>query len=132
MLHRTIFGSLERFIGILIEHYAGAFPLWLSPVQVKLLTVTQRADEAAKDFSLKLRKLGLRVEIDLRNEKLGYKIREAQKEKTPYTLVFGDKEIQNHTASVRTRAGKDLGEMTIDSFFELIKDEKDPPHWDLS
>ncbi|MDR2354167.1 MAG: threonine--tRNA ligase [Deltaproteobacteria bacterium] len=131
MLHRTIFGSLERFIGILIEHYAGAFPLWLSPVQVKLLTVTQRADDWAREFALDLRKSGLRVELDLRNEKLGYKIREAQKEKTPYILVFGDKEIENKTSSVRTRASKDLGEKSLSDFLELIKDEKDPPKWDL-
>jgi threonyl-tRNA synthetase len=130
MLHRTVFGSLERFLGVLVEHFAGAFPLWLSPVQARLVTVTQRADAAAESFRRALRKSGLRVELDLRNEKLGYKIREAQKEKIPYVLVFGDREAENGTASVRARPGKDLGPMGPEAFLGHIKGEKDPPSWE--
>ncbi|MDR2200455.1 MAG: threonine--tRNA ligase [Deltaproteobacteria bacterium] len=126
MLHRTIFGSLERFLGILIEHYAGAFPFWLSPVQARLLTVTQRADEAARLFSWKLKKAGIRAETDLRNEKLGYKIREARNEKIPYVLVLGDKEAERGTVTVRARSGEDLGEMTFEGFLEAVKDEIAP------
>jgi threonyl-tRNA synthetase len=129
MLHRTVFGSLERFIGVLIEHFAGVFPLWLAPVQAVLLTVTSRADELALSFGKTLKKSGLRVEIDLRNEKLGYKIREAQLAKIPYILVFGDKEVENRTTAVRRR-GKELGAMTLESFLELIGPEVKCPSWD--
>ncbi|MDR2338582.1 MAG: threonine--tRNA ligase [Deltaproteobacteria bacterium] len=132
MLHRTIFGSIERFIGVLIEHYAGAFPLWLSPVQVRLATVTSRADDAARSFCLALKKSGLRAELDLRNEKLGYKIREAQKDKIPYVLVFGDKEAESGEASVRERSGKDLGPMSLSAFLGLVGSLKDPPSWEIS
>ena len=130
MLHRTIFGSLERFIGILIEHFAGAFPMWLSPVQVQILTVTERADEAALNFASSLKKQGYRVETDLRNEKLGYKIREARMSKTPYVLVIGDKEAEKGTASVRARGGTDLGEMTLEAFLERTAKEREAPSWD--
>ncbi|MDR2141870.1 MAG: threonine--tRNA ligase [Deltaproteobacteria bacterium] len=129
MLHRTVFGSLERFIGILIEHFAGDFPLWLAPTQAILLTVTSRADEVAESFGARLRKLGLRVEIDLRNEKLGFKIREAQMAKIPYILVFGDKEAQTGQASVRRR-GQEVGSMTLESFGELVQPEAQCPSWD--
>ncbi|MDR2349858.1 MAG: threonine--tRNA ligase [Deltaproteobacteria bacterium] len=130
MLHRTIFGSLERFIGVLIEHFGGAFPMFLSPVQVLILTVTQRADEAAKAYAKGLKKRGYRAETDLRNEKLGYKIREARMSKIPYVLVIGDKEAENGTAAVRERGGKELGEMNLEAFVSLTEKEKDPPSWD--
>jgi threonyl-tRNA synthetase len=130
MLHRTVFGSLERFIGILIEHYGGNFPLWLSPVQVVLVTVTNRADELANFFAKELKKRNLRVEIDLRNEKLGYKIREARLNKLPFILVFGDKEVQEGTASVRRLGGEELGTMTVEDFGQLAAKEAAIPSWD--
>jgi threonyl-tRNA synthetase len=130
MLHRTVFGSLERFIGILIEHYAGAFPPWLAPVQAILLTVTERADEAALGFAAALKRAGLRVETDLRNEKLGYKIREARLAKTPYILVFGDQEVQSGTANVRRRGREDTESMTLEAFINLARAEAKPPSWD--
>jgi len=130
MLHRTIFGSLERFIGILTEHYAGAFPAWLSPEQARLLTVTSRADEAAAGFRASLRRAGLRAEADLRNEKLGFKIREAQLQKVPFMLVMGDKEVENGTVAVRRRGGEDLGVLPLADFIALAKKETTPPNWD--
>jgi threonyl-tRNA synthetase len=130
MLHRTIFGSLERFIGILIEHFGGAFPMWLSPVQVRILTVTDRADSAVLNFASKLKKLGYRVETDLRNEKLGYKIREARMSKAPYVLVIGDKEAEKGTADVRARGGVELGEMTLEDFLSRTEKEREVPSWD--
>jgi len=132
MLHRTIFGSIERFIGILTEHYAGAFPAWLSPEQVRVLTVTSRADESARQVKAKLRKVGLRAEADLRNEKLGYKIREAQMQKVPYMLVLGDNEVENGTVAVRRRGGEDLGIMSLDDFIVRALTESEPPSWDLN
>jgi len=130
MLHRTIFGSLERFIGILTEHYAGAFPAWLAPEQIRLLTVTSRADEAAADFRAQLRRAGLRAEADLRNEKLGFKIREAQLQKVPFMLVLGDKEVENGTVAVRRRGGEDLGVMSLPDFIALAQKETAQPRWD--
>ena len=125
MIHRVVFGSIERFIGVITEHFAGAFPAWLSPVQVKLLTVTERADEYAKDIAEKLNAAGYRVEADLRNEKIGKKIREATLEKIPYMLVVGDRDIENKTVSVRMRSGEDLGAMSIDAFEALLKEAVD-------
>ncbi len=116
MIHRVVFGSIERFIGVITEHFAGAFPLWLSPVQVKVLPVTERAHEYANQIAAKLDEAGIRAESDLRSEKLGYKIREAQMQKIPYMLVVGDRDIENGTVSVRTRKGDDLGAMTPDAF----------------
>ena len=130
MLHRTIFGSIERFVGILTEHFAGAFPAWLSPEQVRLLTVTSRADDFAKEAQARLRKKGLRAEVDLRNEKLGYKIREAQMQKLPFMLVIGDKEVENGAVAVRRRGGEDLGVMSLDDFIKLALKETEKPHWD--
>lgn len=130
MLHRTIFGSIERFVGILTEHYAGAFPAWLSPEQMRILTVTSRADDFAVEVRAKLRRKGLRAEADLRNEKLGYKIREAQMQKVPFMLVMGDKEVEDGTVAVRRRGGEDLGVMTIDDFIELALKETAQPRWD--
>ena len=127
MLHRTILGSLERFIGILIEHYAGAFPAWLAPEQVRILTVTSRADEWAREIYNTLHDAGVRVELDLRNEKLGAKVREAQLQKVPYMLVLGDSEVENRQMTPRLRSGKNLEAMELDKFLALIKKESQPP-----
>ena len=116
MIHRVVLGSIERFIGVITEHFAGAFPLWLTPVQVKVLPVTDRAHEYAKSITQKLTDANIRVEDDCRSEKLGYKIREAQMQKIPYMLVVGDRDMENGTVSVRTRKGDDLGAMTLDAF----------------
>ena len=125
MIHRVVLGSIERFIGVITEHFAGAFPTWLSPVQVKILTVTERADEYAKEIAAKLDAAGFRAETDLRNEKIGKKIREATLEKTPYMLVLGDRDVENQTVSVRTRSGEDLGAMAYDAFAALLKEAVD-------
>ena len=123
MIHRVVFGSIERFIGVITEHFAGAFPLWLTPVQVKVLPVTDRAHEYAKDLTQKLVDAGIRAEDDCRSEKLGYKIREAQMQKIPYMLVVGDRDLENGTVSVRTRKGEDLGAMTMDAFLSKCLSE---------
>jgi threonyl-tRNA synthetase len=120
MIHRVVFGSIERFIGVITEHYAGAFPVWLSPVQAMVMPITDRANDYALELKDKLSALGVRVETDLRNEKIGYKIREAQMQKLPYMLVVGDKERENGTVSVRTRGGVDLGAMPVDEFIAKI------------
>ena len=125
MIHRVVLGSIERFIGVITEHFAGAFPAWLNPVQVKLLTITDRADAYAKDVAARLDALGFRVETDLRNEKIGKKIREATLGKIPYMLVMGDRDIENGTVSVRTRGGEDLGAMSLDAFAAMLKEEVD-------
>ncbi|MBW2060576.1 MAG: threonine--tRNA ligase [Deltaproteobacteria bacterium] len=127
MIHRTILGSIERFIGVLIEHYAGAFPVWLAPVQAIVLTVTDRGDEYARQVCDKLKSEGLRVEPDLRNEKLGLKIREAQLMKIPYMLVIGDREVARGGVSPRTRAGEDLKFMTVEEFLARVRPEAQPP-----
>lgn len=124
MIHRVVFGSIERFIAILTEHYAGAFPLWLAPVQVKVLPITDRAREYALAIAEKLESEDFRVETDLRNEKIGYKIREAQVQKIPYMLVVGDKEAEQGTVSVRHRGEGDLGGMSLDEFLEKIRLEE--------
>ena len=123
MIHRVVFGSIERFIGVITEHFAGAFPLWLTPVQVKVLPVTDRAHEYAKDLTQKLVDAGIRAEDDCRSEKLVYKIREAQMQKIPYMLVVGDRDMENGTVSVRTRKGEDLGAMTMDAFLSKCLSE---------
>ena len=120
MIHRTVYGSMERFIGILIEHYAGAFPAWLAPVQVKVLPITSRVHAYAESIAQKLAGQGFRVETDLRSEKIGYKIREAQMEKIPYMLVLGDKEAESGQVSVRSRSEGDLGAMSWDDFSALL------------
>ena len=121
MLHRVVFGSIERFIGIITEHFAGAFPLWLSPVQVKVMTITNRADEAAKKMMDILNENGIRAELDDRNEKIGFKIREAQNLKIPYMLVIGDKEAAEGNVSVRARGKGDIGTMKADEFVNIAK-----------
>ena len=123
MIHRVVFGSIERFIGIITEHFAGAFPVWLSPVQVKVMPITDRTADYAKDVAAKLSAAGVRVETDLRNEKIGYKIREAQMQKTPYMLVIGDREAESGAVAVRTRGGEDLGAIPLDAFIERITGE---------
>ena len=125
MIHRVVFGSIERFIGILTEQYAGAFPLWLAPVQVKVLPISENTHEYAKKVNDALASAGLRSEVDLRNEKIGYKIREAQLQKTPYMLVVGDKELENNTVSVRSRKDGDLGAISLNDFIAKASDEVD-------
>ena len=125
MIHRVVFGSIERFIGIITEHFAGAFPAWLAPVQVKILPVTDRALDYAKDLSDALDGQGFRVEVDDRNEKIGKKIREATLEKVPYMIVVGDRDMENKTVSVRTRAGEDLGAMSLENFSAKLKEVVD-------
>ena len=123
MIHRVVFGSIERFIGVITEHFAGAFPVWLSPVQARVMPITDRAADYAKQLAERLDQEGVRVDTDLRNEKIGYKIREAQMQKLPYMLVVGDKEAEAGTVSVRTRGGVDLGAMPVDDFIAKIKEE---------
>ncbi len=123
MIHRVVLGSIERFIGVITEHFAGAFPLWLAPVQVKVLPVTDRAHEYAKSLNNQLCDANIRSEVDLRSEKLGYKIREAQLQKIPYMLVVGDRDMENGTVSVRTRTGEDLGAMTMEAFLAKCNEE---------
>jgi threonyl-tRNA synthetase len=123
MIHRALFGSLERFFGVLIEHYAGLFPLWLAPVQLAVLTITERQDDYARSVVEALRKKGLRVEADLRNEKIGFKIREHTLKRVPYLLVLGDREMETQTVAVRTRSGEDLGSMGIDPLLTRIQAE---------
>jgi threonyl-tRNA synthetase len=123
MLHRTLLGSMERFLGVLIEHYAGAFPTWLAPVQAIILTVTDRQNTYGEQLYQRLLTAGVRVEKDLRNEKLGYKIREAQLQKIPYMLVVGDREVEAGGVSPRRRDGKDLKLMEADDFIRLVMEE---------
>ncbi len=123
MIHRVVFGSIERFIGILIEHFAGKFPLWLSPVQVKILTISDQYIDCAKAIEMTLKKAGLRCEVDERAEKIGCKIRTAQLEKIPYMLVIGGKEVQTNSVSVRKRDAGDLGSMSIDRLLEILRGE---------
>ena len=113
MLHRAILGSFERFIGILIEHYEGKFPTWLSPVQVAVLNITDNQAEFVKTVEKQLRNQGIRAVADLRNEKIGFKIREHTMQRVPYLLVVGDREVETQSVAVRTRSGKDLGVMPI-------------------
>ena len=122
MIHRVAFGSMERFIGILIEHYAGAFPVWIAPLQVKILPITDRNMEYAQTLASKLREADIRVEVDERSEKIGYKIREAQMEKVPYMLVLGDKEAESGMVAVRVRGQGDVGTMSFDAFEKMVHD----------
>ncbi|HKX55430.1 MAG TPA: threonine--tRNA ligase, partial [Xanthomonadales bacterium] len=120
MLHRAILGSLERFIGILIENYAGAFPAWLAPVQAVVLNISEKQNDYCKSVSQVLRNKGFRVDPDLRNEKIGFKIREHTLAKVPYLLVIGDREVEDGKVAVRTRAGEDLGSMSPDDFAKRL------------
>ena len=123
MIHRVVYGSIERFIGILIEHYAGAFPAWLAPTQVRILPITDKHVAYAKELNDKMFALGLRVYLDDRNEKIGYKIREAQVQKIPYMLVIGDKEVEEATVAVRRRSEGDLGAMKAEDFIAMLQKE---------
>ncbi len=125
MIHRALMGSIERFFGCLIEHYAGAFPLWLAPVQVILLPITDSQNAYAEEVAAKLEENGIRVEKDLRNEKIGFKIREAQMAKTPYMLVLGDKEVQSGQVAVRKRRSQDTHTLSLDDFLKQLKHEID-------
>jgi threonyl-tRNA synthetase len=126
MIHRVILGSLERFIGVLVEHHAGAFPVWLAPVQVILLTVTDRTVAYAQEVWKDLLDAGIRVQLDTRNEKLNLKIREAQVQKIPYMLVIGDREAQTRTVAPRKRSGEQMAPLSLESFIQLIRQESDP------
>ena len=121
MVHRALFGSIERFFGVLIEHYGGAFPLWLAPVQVGLVPISERHHDYAKKVEAELKAAGLRVEVDSRNEKMNGKIRDFANQKTPYILVFGDKEEAGNAVSVRTRGKGDQGSMLLSEFVTKAK-----------
>lgn len=123
MIHRVIFGSIERFIGILTEHFAGKFPLWLAPVQVKLLTVAETFADYAKEVAAKCEEAGLRVELDIRNEKIGYKLREARNERVSYICVIGEREAEANSVSVRSTKVGELGAMSVDEFVEKLVEE---------
>ncbi len=124
MIHRALFGSIERFFGVLIEHYAGAFPLWLAPVQVAVLPITDRINEYAENIAAELREAGFRVEANLKSDKIGAKIRDAQLQKIPYMLVLGDKELEEQTVAVRERKNGDIGAMSLAEFKEMITEQK--------
>ncbi|HVS20555.1 MAG TPA: threonine--tRNA ligase, partial [Pyrinomonadaceae bacterium] len=121
MIHRALFGSLERFFGVLIEHYAGAFPMWLAPVQVALLPITDRINEYAEQIAQELRAVGLRVDVNVRSDKIGAKIRDAQMQKVPFMLVLGDREMQESTVAVRERSKGDIGAMPLDEFKQMAR-----------
>ena len=123
VIHRVIFGSIERFIGILIEHFAGKFPTWLAPVQVKILPISDKFVEYANEVKENLESKGVRVEVDLRAEKIGYKIREARNERVPYMIVVGEKEENDKTISVRSRDNGDEGAVDLNSFIDRIMAE---------
>lgn len=124
MIHRALFGSIERFFGVLIEHYAGAFPLWLAPVQVAVLPITDRINEYAESVAKELRDAGFRVEANVKSDKIGAKIRDAQMQKVPYMLVLGDKELEENTLAVRERKQGDIGAMPLEEFKEMITQQK--------
>ena len=122
MLHRALMGSLERFFGCLVEHYAGSFPLWLAPVQVILMTITDNHTEYAEKLAQRFEESGIRVEKDLRNEKIGFKIREAQLQKIPYMIVLGDKEVESSTLGVRRRRSKETRNLDLNTFLDEINE----------
>lgn len=123
MIHRAILGSMERFIGILIEHYAGTFPVWLAPIQVAVISLTENQAEFSAEIAESLKKRGFRIDLDLRNETIGLKIREHAIQRVPYQLVIGTREVENNTVAVRTRNGEDLGSMLIDTFVQRLEDD---------
>jgi threonyl-tRNA synthetase len=126
MIHRAVLGSLERFLGVLIEHCGGDFPLWLAPVQARLLTVTDAQEDYARNVCERLQQAGIRAELDLRNEKLGYKIREAEVQKVPYMVVIGDKEVSTATVAPRGRKGEKIPSLTVAEFITRIAAEAVP------
>ncbi|MDD7457602.1 MAG: His/Gly/Thr/Pro-type tRNA ligase C-terminal domain-containing protein, partial [Clostridia bacterium] len=121
IIHRTSLGCYERTLAYLIEKYAGAIPLWIAPTQIKVLSLTEKTVDDAIELTAKLQQKGFRVECDVRNEKIGYKIREAQLEKVPYMIVLGQKEIENKVIAVRSRKGGDLGTMTESEFIKMVR-----------
>jgi threonyl-tRNA synthetase len=123
MIHRAILGSLERFIGILTEEYAGLFPTWIAPKQVVVMNITDKQSDYANEVVEKLNNLGFKASADLRNEKIGFKIREHTLKRIPYLLVVGDKEVEQQELAVRTRTGDDLGKFKVDDFIALLTDE---------
>ena len=123
MLHRAILGSIERFIGILIEHYAGELPLWLTPIQIMVLNISEKQIDYAKLVQKEFKEQGFRCEVDLANEKIGYKIRENTLQKIPYLVIIGDKEVEDNTITVRKRNGDDLGSMKIANFVTMLQNE---------
>ena len=123
MLHRAILGSLERFIGVVLEHYAGNLPTWLAPTQIVVMSLTDRTKDYAKNVAQALKKQGLRVETDLRNEKIGFKIRSHTLQRVPYMLVLGDREAEQNTVAVRTRNGEDLGAMPLEDLISRVEKE---------
>jgi len=123
MIHRVVFGSMERFIGILTEHYAGAFPVWLAPIQARIIPITERHHDYANELAREMKKVGIRVDVDARSEKMGYKIREGQMQKIPYMLVVGDKEVESRAVSVRKRGEGDIGSRgSADFINELVRE----------
>ena len=123
MIHRVVFGSIERFIGIITEHFAGAFPMWLAPVQVKFLPVADRHLDYVNKIKEQFENAGIRCEVDDRSEKVGFKIRNAQLEKVPYMILAGDKDIENGTISIRSRKNGDEGACTVEEFIKRAKEE---------
>ena len=123
MIHRALLGSIERFFGILIEHFEGKFPLWLAPNQVSILSIGDSQGDYGEFLYDKLKKEGFRVELDLRNEKIGSKIRDHTLKKVPYLIIVGDKEVESNNLSVRSQNGKDLGQMSLDVFLEILRKE---------
>jgi threonyl-tRNA synthetase len=123
MIHRALMGSLERFFGVLVEHYAGAFPLWLAPTQARVLSITDRHAEYAGEICARLREAGVRAETDTENEKIGYKIRQATVRKVPYLVIIGDKELEAREITVRKRSGENIGPFPIEEFLNILKDE---------
>jgi len=123
MIHRAVLGSIERFIGILIEHYAGLLPVWLAPVQAVVLNITDRQAEYVREVVKTLRDKGFRAESDLRNEKIGFKIREHTLQRVPYLAVVGDREVETHTVSIRNRQGQDLGSCSLDAFIDRLNQD---------
>jgi threonyl-tRNA synthetase len=120
VIHRAIYGSIDRFIGILVEHYGGAFPLWLAPVQAKVIPISRAFNDYAEQVTARLREAGIRAELDGRDEKVGYKIREAQVQKVPYMLVIGEKEMNANAVAVRKRTEGDLGAKPLDEVIEQL------------
>ncbi|HES76169.1 MAG TPA: threonine--tRNA ligase, partial [bacterium] len=123
MIHRAILGSLERFVGILIEHYAGHFPLWLAPQQVAVMGITDKHAPLVQEVEKTLKNAGFRASADLRNEKIGFKIRELTLQRIPYLIVIGDREVEQRQVSVRTRNGEDLGSMGLDEFLAKLNEQ---------
>ena len=125
LIHRAVLGSIERFLGVLIEHYGGALPTWLSPIQAEILNITDKQAEYCSKIGDLLKKSGFRAHSDLRNEKITYKIRDHSMQKTPFLLIAGNREMENNTISVRARGGEDLGEMSIDNFIQKLQNVVD-------